>query len=405
MTEPHGRGHTKLSLAEPGRRRLDVPFVDLASQQAEVAEEVLPTWQAQFRDGDFVGGAEVTAFEREYADYIGVSHVVGVSNGTDALELAYRAAGIGPGDEVILPANTFVATAEAASRIGARPVLVDVDDDHLLIDPDAVAAAISPRTRAIVPVHLYGQTAPVRALTEIADRHGIVVVEDAAQAQGAASSEGRAGTLGRVAATSFYPGKNLGAAGDAGAVLTDDPALASRVRRLASHGSSVKYVHEDIGMNARLDAVQAVVLRAKLRRLERWNAARRAAADRYTELLAGIDGVRTPVVRPGNVDVWHLYVVRVEGRDAVARELAAAGVGTGIHYPTPVHLTPAYAGLGYRRGQFPVAETAADRLLSLPMFPHLTEVQQSHVAAVLRQVVSGTTDGGAGHEQREREGR
>jgi dTDP-4-amino-4,6-dideoxygalactose transaminase len=362
---------------------VNVPFLDLAAQQAEIADEVLPVWRAQLESAAFVGGEEVAAFEREYADYIGVEHVVGVSNGTDALELAYRAVGVGPGDEVIMPANTFIATAEAASRIGAVPVFVDVDDEHLLIDPDAVHAALTTRTRAIAPVHLFGQTAPVGLITALAGRHGIPVVEDAAQAQGASSSAGRAGALGRVAATSFYPGKNLGAAGDAGAIMTDDAAIAALARNLGAHGSTVKYTHDHVGMNARLDAVQATVLRAKLRRLDGWNAARRDAAARYGRLLAEIDGVRTPRVRPGNQDVWHLYVVRVEERDRVLAELGAAGIGAGIHYPTPVHLTEAYASLGYRCGQFPVAEAAADRILSLPMFPHLTERQQEQVVAAL----------------------
>lgn len=363
---------------------MTVPFLDLAAQQAEIADEVLPVWQRQLASAGFIGGPEVDAFEQEYADYIGVAHVVGVSNGTDALELAYRAAGVTAGDEVIMPANTFIATAEAASRIGAVPVFVDVDDEHLLMDPDAVEAAITPRTRAIVPVHLFGQTAPVERILPIAQKHDLVLIEDAAQSQGASSPAGRAGALGRIAATSFYPGKNLGAAGDAGAIMTDDADAAALIRNLAAHGSSVKYVHDHIGMNARLDAVQATVLRAKLRRLDGWNVARRAAADRYADLLSGIDGVRLPAVRPGNEDVWHLYVVRVEERDRVMAELGPAGIGVGIHYPTIVPLTEAYAGLGRRAGEFPVAEAAAARILSLPMFPHLVEQQQVAVAEALR---------------------
>lgn len=380
---------------------MNVPFLDLAAQQAEIMNEVLPVWSRQLGDAAFIGGAEVEAFEQEYAEYIGVGHVIGVSNGTDALELAYRAAGVQAGDEVIMPANTFIATAEAASRIGAVPVFVDVDDEHLLMDPDAVDAAITSRTRAVVPVHLFGQTAPVPAVAAIAARHDVVLVEDAAQAQGASSTAGRAGALGRIAATSFYPGKNLGAAGDAGAVMTDDADAAALIRILAAHGSSRKYVHDCIGMNARLDAVQATVLRAKLRRLDRWNAARREAAARYGGLLAGIDGVRTPATVPGNVDVWHLYVVRVEDRDRVMAEMTAAGIGVGIHYPTVVPLTEAYAGLGHRPGEFPVAEAAAARILSLPMFPHLAPVQQERVADALRDAVRTVrhdTAGAAMHE-------
>lgn len=367
---------------------MTVPFLDLAAQQAEVAGDILPVWQQQLASAAFIGGPEVEAFEAEYAQYIGVQHVVGVSNGTDALELAYRAVGIGPGDEIIMPANTFIATAEAASRLGAVPVFVDVDEEHLLIDPDAVAAALTPRTRAIAPVHLFGQTAPMAEVAAIAERHDLVVIEDAAQSQGAVSTAGRAGALGTVAATSFYPGKNLGAAGDAGAVMTDDEGIAAIVRNLGGHGSSVKYVHDRIGVNARLDAVQATVLRAKLRRLEGWNAARRAAAARYAQLLADLDGVRVPTVRPGNEDVWHLYVIRVAARDRVMAELGAAGIGVGIHYPTPVPFTDAYASLGIARGSFPVAEAAAGQILSLPMFPHLTESQQERVVAALRTAVS-----------------
>ena len=360
-----------------------IPFLDIAAQQAEIAEEVLPVWQAQFLAAAFIGGPEVSAFESEFADYIGVEHVIGVSNGTDALELAYRAVGVGPGDEVIIPANTFIATAEAVSRIGAVPVPVDVDPDHLLIDPAAVEAAVTSRTRAIAPVHLYGQTAPIEAILPIAERHGIAVVEDAAQSQGATSSAGRAGALGRVAATSFYPGKTRGAAGDAGAFMTNDGDVAAFVRNMAAHGSSTKYVHDRIGVNARLDAVQAPVLRAKLRRLDAWNDARRAAAARYGELLADVDEVRRPRERPGNQDVWHLYVIQVDDRDKVMARMGEAGVGVALHYPTPIHLTEAYAGLGHRRGEFPVTEAAAGRILSLPMFPHLTGEQQERVVGEL----------------------
>ncbi|MBX0299459.1 DegT/DnrJ/EryC1/StrS family aminotransferase [Cryobacterium sp. 1639] len=369
---------------------MTVPFLNVAAQQAEIADEVLPVWQAQFASAAFIGGPEVSAFEREYAAYIGVPHCVGVANGTDAVEIALRAVGIRPGDEVIIPVNTFIATAEAVTRIGAVPVFVDVDPECLLIDPAAVEAAISPRTRALVPVHLYGQTAPMEALLPLAARHGLVVVEDAAQSQGASSTLGSAGALGHVAATSFYPGKNLGAAGDAGAVLTADPAIAEFVRNFGSHGSTVKYVHDRAGVNSRLDAVQAAVLRAKLRRLDGWNAARRLAAARYAELLADIPGVRLPTSRAGNADVWHLYVIQVDDRDRVLTGLGDAGIGAAIHYPTPLHLTTAYADPGYPVGRFPVAEAAADRILSLPMFPHLTPEQQSLVAAAVTRAVTSS---------------
>ena len=374
---------------------MNIPLVDLSAQQREVDEEVRAGLDDVFASTAFIGGKAVAEFELAYAEATGVAHCIGVANGTDALELALRVAGVRPGGEVVMPANTFIATAEAASRIGATPVLVDVDPEHLLIDPERVAAAVTPRTQAIVPVHLFGQVAPVEQLTEIAASVGAVLVEDAAQSQGATRHGRTAGGLGRIAGTSFYPGKNLGAAGDAGAVTTNDPELAERVRVVASHGSSRKYVHELIGMNSRLDTVQAVVLNAKLKRLAGWNDRRRAAAARYAELLADVEGVRVPRSAPGNVDVWHLYVVRVAERDRVLAELNAAGVGAGIHYPYPLHLTAAYAFLGQQAGSFPVAERAATEILSLPLFPHLTPDQQRHVVDVLGAATGGRRRAGS----------
>ncbi len=364
-----------------------VPLVDLAAQSAEILAEVEPALHDVLSGGAFIGGPAVADFEQSYADYLGVQHCVGVGNGTDALELALRAAGVGPGDEVVMPANTFIATAEAASRIGARPVLVDVDPDQLLIDPLLVEKAITPRTRAIVPVHLFGQTAPMGPLLDVANAAEVPVIEDAAQSQGATQRGRAAGSFGLAAATSFYPGKNLGAAGDAGAVLTDDAEVADRVRVIGAHGSARKYVHDVVGLNSRLDAVQAVVLSAKLRRLDEWNALRRSAADRYMQLLADVTGVRLPTTNPDNEDVWHLFVVQVDGRDRVLAELNDAGIGAGIHYPTPVHLTGAYRGLGYAAGDFPVAEGAAGRILSLPIYPHISQAQQEFVATLVEQVV------------------
>lgn len=370
---------------------MSVPFVDLKAQHAEVAAEVDAGLAEVFARTAFIGGPAVGRFEEAFAAYIGVQHCVGVGNGTDALELAYRAVGVQPGGEVIIPANTFIATAEAVSRIGAVPVPVDVDPVHLLMDPEAVRAAVGPRTQAIVPVHLFGQVAPMAQLAAVARAAGVPLVEDAAQAQGARQDGRAAGTFGVVAGTSFYPGKNLGAAGDAGGVLTDDAEVARTVRVLSAHGSPRKYDHELIGVNSRLDTVQAVVLEAKLRRLDAWNAARRAAADRYAALLAQVPGVTVPTSASGNEDIWHLYVVQVDDRDRVLAELGAAGIGVGIHYPTPVHLTQAYAGLGLDRGAFPVTEAAADRILSLPMFPHLTADQQEQVVTALAAAVSGRT--------------
>jgi dTDP-4-amino-4,6-dideoxygalactose transaminase len=364
-----------------------VPLVDLSVQHAQIAEEVQHGFEEVLAAGDFIGGKAVTAFEQEYAEFVGARWCVGVGNGTDALEMALRAAGVTPEAEVILPANTFIATAEAVLRIGARPVLVDVDDDALLVDPAAVAASVTERTGAVVAVDLYGQVAPFDQLPRALADRAIPVVEDGAQSQGATRHGSGAGTFGTIAATSFYPGKNLGAYGDAGAVLTDDEGLAQRVRLMGAHGSPAKYVHSEVGFNSRLDTLQAVVLRAKLRRLRVWNEQRRQAAARYDRLLAGIAGVRLPVTLPGNEHVWHLYVVRVPARDDVLRLMSAEGVGAGVHYPVPVHLTPALAPLGHGPGDFPVAERAAGELLTLPLFPGITTAQQDAVVDALRRAL------------------
>jgi len=358
-----------------------IPLVDLQAAHAEVAEEVELGFKRIISATAFIGGEEVAAFEREFAAFVGVPHCVGVANGTDALELALRAAGVVAGDEVVLPANTFIATAEAVARVGARPVLVDMDPASYLVDVDAALAAVTPATRAVVPVHLYGQLAEVERLTDGLAGTGVTVVEDAAQCQGATRHGRGAGSWG-IAATSFYPGKNLGAYGDAGAVVSTDAALATTVRTLANHGGLAKYVHDLVGCNSRLDALQAVVLRAKLVRLAAGNAARRAAAARYDEQLADLDVVR-PVTLPGNEHVWHLYVVQVPDRDRALARLNEAGIGAGIHYPTPLHQTPAFAHLGYRAGAFPHAEAAAGRILSLPLHPHITAAQQKEVVAEL----------------------
>ena len=365
-----------------------IPLVDLGAQHAAVADEVANGWQEVLARTAFIGGPQVAAFEREYAEFVGAPHCVGTGNGTDAIEIALRALGIGKGDECILPANTFIATAEAVSRAGAAPVLVDcADDDTYLIDIGAAEAAVTPRTAAVLPVHLYGQAAPVERLVPLARRHGIRLVEDAAQSQGARRNGMGAGSLGDAAATSFYPGKNLGAYGDAGAALTRSPDIAARMRMIRDHGSPAKYQHEVIGVNSRLDTLQAVVLSAKLRRLAAWNGSRRAAAARYDELLTDCDAVVRPRTLDGNEHVWHLYTVRVPDRDRVLKELHAAGIGAGIHYPVALHLTSAYAGLGYGEGAFPVAERAARELLSLPLFAEITASQQERVVSVLKSVL------------------
>lgn len=360
-----------------------IPLVDLQAQQAEIAEEIRQEIDAVLSSAAFIGGPAVARFEEAYAQFSGIAHCVGVANGTDALELALRASGVRAGGEVILPANSFVATAEAVARMGAVPVLVDVDPVHLLMDPDCLADAIRPQTQAIVPVHLFGQLAPMPEVMALALAAGLPVIEDAAQSQGASHGGRVSGSFGTAAATSFYPGKNLGAAGDAGAVTTNDPEIASMVRILGAHGSSAKYVHDVVGMNSRLDTIQAVVLDAKLRRLPRWNAQRRVAAARYAELLVQVPGLVPAATRPDYEDAWHLYVVQLQNRDAVLAQLNAAGVGAGIHYPTPIHLTKAFSYLGKGLGDFPVSESASERILSLPIFPHISLEQQERVVAEL----------------------
>ena len=369
--------------------QLRVPLVDLVAQQAEIHEELAPQLQDILQRAAFIGGKEVELFEQQYADFLGARHCIGVGNGTDALELALLGAGVRPGLEVIVPANTFIASVEAVVRMGAVPVLADVDEEYLLLDPESVRRRVTGRTAAILPVHLFGQVAPVERLAAIAEQCGAVIVEDAAQAQGAARFGRSAGTLGRIAATSFYPGKNLGAAGDAGAVITDDDGAARLVRLLAAHGSERKYEHEVMGFNSRLDTIQAAVLLAKLKRLREWNEQRSRAAARYRTLLADVDGVRLPGSAPGNSDVWHLFVVRIEDRDRVAADMQRSGVSTGVHYPVPVHRTEAWRKLGFESGSFPVAEAASRQILSLPIFPHITVSQQQHVVESLRSAIGG----------------
>jgi dTDP-4-amino-4,6-dideoxygalactose transaminase len=364
-----------------------VPLVDLAVQHTQITDEVAAGFAEVLATGDFIGGKAVAAFEEQYAQFVGVRSCIGVGNGTDALEMALRALGVGHGDDVVLPANTFIATAEAVLRAGARPVFVDVDDDALLIDPSSVEAVLTERTCAVIAVDLYGQVAPFELLPAALGERGIGVVEDGAQSQGATRHGRAAGSFGRIAATSFYPGKNLGAYGDGGAVTTDDDALAEHVRLMGAHGSPAKYVHTRIGFNSRLDTLQAVVLQAKLGRLARWNEERRAAAARYDDLLAEAPGIRRPTTLPGNEHVWHLYVVRVPNRDEVLRTMQRDGVGVGVHYPVPVHLTPAMSHLRHRPGDFPVSERAADEILSLPMFPGITRDQQERVVGSLLSAV------------------
>lgn len=364
-----------------------VRLVDLVAQHRAVAVEVDEAWADIVARADFVGGDAVGRFEDAFARWTGVAHCVSLANGTDALELALRAAGVGPGDEVIVPTNSFVATATAVVRAGATPRLVDVGRDTLLLEVETVAQHLTGRTRAVVPVHLYGQMADVEALAALGRRERFAVVEDAAQAHGATRCGAPPGRWSVAAATSFYPGKNLGAYGDGGAVLTRSPEVAADVRALGNHGSTRKYEHPRMGFNSRLDSLQAAVLLAKLAHLEAWNAARHRAALRYDELLAGLPLTR-PATLAGNRHAWHLYVVRTPRRDAVRAALAAAGIETGVHYPVPIHLQGAFRHLRYARGDFPVAERAADEILSLPMHPFVTEADQAEVATVMARVLS-----------------
>jgi len=364
-----------------------IPLVDLAAQHREIADEVQAGWRSVVERSAFILGDEVGAFEEAFASYNGIAHCVGVGSGTDALELGLRACGVGPGDEVVVPANTFVATAFAVQRAGATPVLADIDAESYLLDLHRVKDRLGPRVRAVIPVHLYGQLAPVDELQELLTGTDVVVIEDAAQCHGARRHGRHAGSLGAVAATSFYPGKNLGAYGDGGAVLTRSGELAARLRALRNWGGEVKYEHPEPGFNSRLDTLQAVVLHAKLRRLDRWNTARSAAAERYTNLLGSVPGVTLPTVGPGNEHVWHLYVIRVPNRDHVVDALHREGIGAGIHYPVPVHLQGAFAHLGHAAGDFPVTEEAARSILSLPIHPMITADEQERVVAALRRAL------------------
>lgn len=362
-----------------------VPFVDLVGQYHRYKAELDRAIAGVLENAAFIGGPALGRFEEAFSRYCGAKHTIGCGNGTDALFLILRALGIGAGDEVIVPANTFIATAEAVSLTGAKVVFADVDERYSLIDPAAVEAAITPRTRALIPVHLYGQLADLRRLTAIGERHNLVVIEDSAQAHGAEEDGRRAGSVGRASGFSFYPGKNLGAYGDGGAVVTSDSQLADKVRRIANHGRADKFGHELVGVNSRLDGLQAAILEVKLRHLDTWNTERRRHAALYTELLASVPGVKTPEVKSALAHVFHLYVIRVQDREGLKRHLAERNIQSGIHYPEPLHLLGAYAHLGYGRGAFPVAERACSEILSLPMSPELTAEQQHRVVEAIRE--------------------
>lgn len=365
---------------------MKVPFLELAAAYAELQPEIDSAVLASLRSGWYIGGDDVEAFEQAYAAFTGARHCVGVANGLDALHLALRAMDIGPGDEAIVPTNTFIATWLAVSQCGATPVPVEPRDATCNLDPACIEAAITPRTRVILPVHLYGQPAELDPIHAIARKHGLRVLEDAAQAHGARYGGKRIGGHSDAVTWSFYPGKNLGALGDAGAVTTNDSDLAESLRALRNYGSSTKYVHEIQGYNSRLDPLQAAALRVKLTVLDEWNGRRARIAARYTEALADT-GLVLPAVATGAEPVWHLYVIRHPQRDRIQMLLREKGIGTLIHYPIPPHLQKAYAAAGFRRGQFPVAERMASELLSLPMGPQLSDEAVEAVIAALKSAL------------------
>ena len=364
-----------------------IPFVDLKAQYASIRDEVNSAIQGVLDSCQFTLGPEVAKFEEEFAAYCQVPIGIGVNTGTSALHLALLAADVGPGDEVITVPFTFVATVSAICYAGARPVFVDIDPRAFTMDPTAIEAAITPRTKAIIPVHLYGQTADMDPILAVARKHGLVVIEDACQAHGAEYRGRRAGSMGHMGCFSFYPGKNLGAYGEGGLVVTANPKFARTIRMLRDWGAEKKYEHVLKGYNFRLEGIQGAVLRVKLRHLEAWTEARRAAARRFDEALRGV--VPTPEALSHNRHVYHIYAIRTQDRTAWQRILTAEGIETGIHYPTPIHLLPAHADLGYREGQFPHSERAAREVLSLPLFPELTAEQGETVSEAIGRLAAG----------------
>ncbi len=365
-----------------------VPFLNLKAQHAPLREEFAFAIQEVVDAGAFAGGPFVTKFEEEFARYCECQHAIGLGSGTDALWLTLLALGIGPGDEVITVPNSFMATAEAITYCGAKPVFVDVDECSHTMDPAGLAKAITPHTKAIIPVHLFGQPADMDAILEVARPHNLPVIEDSCQAHGARYKGRRCGTLGLAGSFSFYPGKNLGAFGEAGGVTTNDGDLAQKIRVLRDHGQIKKYHHTMIGWNCRMDGIQGAVLSIKLRQLERGNDLRRAHAARYSEGFAGMPEIVTPIEMDYAHHVYHIYPIRVHNRDNVMQRLEGMGIGCGIHYPIPIHLQQAYASLGYQRGALPNCENAADEFLSLPIFPELTAGEVESVIAAVKKAVA-----------------
>lgn len=368
----------------------EIPFIDIKAQNRPIWKELHAAVDAVVSEAQFILGPAVERFERRFAEYVGVRHCVGLNSGTSALHMALRACDVGPGDEVITTPHTWISTSWAISYVGARPVFVDIDAATYTIDATLVERAITPRTKAIVPVHLYGQAADLDSLCRIAEAHGVALIEDAAQAHGARYAGKRVGSFGKIGCFSFYPGKNLGAFGEGGAVVTDDEELADRIRRLRDHAQQSRHHHLEVGYNTRMEGLQAAVLDVKLRYLDSWNAARASHASRYRELLTGIPGLVLPASPKPEAHVWHLFVVLIYGvdREYVRQLLSQRGIGSAVHYPTPVPFQPAYRCLGYRPGDFPVAENVMRHCLSLPMFPELTHEQVDYATGVLQALLS-----------------
>ncbi len=358
---------------------MKVPFLDLKAQYETIKDEIAIVIQKVLESTAFAGGPFVKAFEDAFAEFCQSKSCVGVGNGTDALWAALIAFGVGPGDEVITVPNTFIATAEAISFCGAKPVFVDIEQKTYNMDPDLLEHAITPRTKAVIPVHLFGHMADMDPIMRIAKKHNLFVIEDASQAHGAEYRGRKAGSIGDIGCFSFYPGKNLGAYGEAGAVVTNDQALADKVRMFRDHGQSKKYYHDMIGWNARMDGIQGAVLGVKLKHLPGWTEARRKNAALYNQFLSNADGITTPAEGDYAKHVYHIYPILVKNRDALITHLDARGISCGIHYPVPVHLTGAYKFLGYKKGAFPFAEQCADQFVSLPMYPELTRDQIKYV--------------------------
>ncbi len=370
-------------MATAVKLQMQVPILDLKAQYATIREEVQAAINQVLEKQHFILGPEVKALEQEIAQYCGCKYGIGVASGTDALILGLRACGIGPGDEVLVPSFTFIATADAVSALGATPVFVDIEPDTFNIDPSRIEPLITARTRAIVPVHLYGQMADMGPLLKLAKHHNLKVVEDTAQALGATWEGRRAASLGDVGCISFFPSKNLGAYGDGGMVVTDSEEIYRHLISLRAHGSTKKYFSQEQGWNSRLDELQAAILRVKFRHLERWSQQRRDVADRYDTLLSGVRGVVAPARNGSGEHVFHQYTIRVPQRDRVQKQLAEQGVTTMVYYPVPIHLQPIYASLGHRPGSLPVTEAACGEVLSLPMFPELTEQQMEYAVDML----------------------